>query len=227
MGNESFSWKIGTTPCLGDKDSLFGNEKYRRIFMILMFLGAPGAGKGTQAVKLSEILGIPHISTGDIFRANIKNGTELGKLASSYINNGKLVPDEVTCAIVEDRLSQPDCEKGAILDGFPRTIAQAEVLDKFLESIGKKLDVVVNIVVDDQAVVKRISQRRVCPNCKATYHMGHRPPSNGTNCDACGTEVILRDDDTPEVIEKRLKEYHMSTEPLVDYYKAKGNLIES
>ncbi len=195
--------------------------------MILMLLGAPGAGKGTQAVKLAEILKIPHISTGDIFRANIKNRTELGQLAASYINNGLLVPDEVTVAIVEDRLSQPDCVDGAILDGFPRTIPQAEKLDAFLESIGKKLDVVVNIVVDDQAVIERISQRRVCPNCKATYHLGHRPPKNGVNCDACGHEVVLRDDDTPEVIAKRLKEYHSSTEPLVDYYKEKGNLIES
>lgn len=195
--------------------------------MIIMLLGAPGAGKGTQAVKLASILDIPHISTGDIFRSNIKEGTELGKLAASYINDGKLVPDEVTFSIVEDRLKKPDCDNGAILDGFPRTIPQAEMLDKFLASEGKKLDIVINIVIDENEIVERLSQRRVCPECKATYHLGHRPPKNGLKCDFCGTEVILRDDDQPDVIQKRFKEYHESTEPLIEYYKNKGNLIES
>ena len=195
--------------------------------MIIMLLGAPGAGKGTQAVELAKILGIPHISTGDIFRANIKEGTELGKLAASIINKGMLVPDDVTFAIVKDRLSQEDCAEGAILDGFPRTIPQARMLDEYLESQGKKLDVVINIVIDEQEIVKRLSERRVCPECKATYHLGHRPPANGINCDVCGAEVILRDDDKPEVVQKRLDEYHVSTEPLIEYYKEKGNLIES
>lgn len=195
--------------------------------MIIMLLGAPGAGKGTQAVELAKILGIPHISTGDIFRANIKEGTELGKLAASIINKGMLVPDDVTFAIVKDRLSQEDCADGAILDGFPRTIPQARMLDEYLESQGKKLDVVINIVIDEQEIVKRLSERRVCPECKATYHLGHRPPANGINCDVCGAEVILRDDDKPEVVQKRLDEYHVSTEPLIEYYKEKGNLIES
>ncbi|MCR5694420.1 MAG: adenylate kinase [Clostridia bacterium] len=195
--------------------------------MIIMLLGAPGAGKGTQAVELAKILGIPHISTGDIFRANIKEGTELGKLAASIINKGMLVPDDVTFAIVKDRLSQEDCAEGAILDGFPRTIPQARMLDEYLESQGKKLDVVINIVIDEQEIIKRLSERRVCPECKATYHLGHRPPANGINCDVCGAEVILRDDDKPEVVQKRLDEYHVSTEPLIEYYKEKGNLIES
>ena len=195
--------------------------------MIIMLLGAPGAGKGTQAVELAKILGIPHISTGDIFRANIKEGTELGKLAASIINKRMLVPDDVSIAIVKDRLSQEDCADGAILDGFPRTIPQARMLDEYLESQGKKLDVVINIVIDEQEIVKRLSERRVCPECKATYHLGHRPPANGINCDVCGAEVILRDDDKPEVVQKRLDEYHVSTEPLIEYYKEKGNLIES
>ncbi|MBP5312976.1 MAG: adenylate kinase [Clostridia bacterium] len=195
--------------------------------MIIMLLGAPGAGKGTQAVELAKILCMPHISTGVIFRANIKEGTELGKLAASIINKGMLVPDDVTFAIVKDRLSQEDCADGAILDGFPRTIPQARMLDEYLESQGKKLDVVINIVIDEQEIVKRLSERRVCPECKATYHLGHRPPANGINCDVCGAEVILRDDDKPEVVQKRLDEYHVSTEPLIEYYKEKGNLIES
>lgn len=192
----------------------------------MMLLGAPGAGKGTQAVRLAEILGIPHISTGDIFRANIKNGTELGKLAESYISKGLLVPDDVTIRIVEDRLMQPDCAEGCILDGFPRTIPQAEKLDEFLEAHGRKLDVVVNIVVDEEDVIKRLSRRRVCPECKATYHLDYMPPADG-KCTQCGAEVVQRPDDARDVIERRLHEYHLQTEPLVEYYKAKGVLRDS
>ena len=193
----------------------------------MMLLGAPGAGKGTQAVRLAEILGIPHISTGDIFRANIKNGTELGKLAESYISKGLLVPDEVTVRIVEDRLLQDDCNEGVILDGFPRTIAQAEMLDAFLEGIGRRLDVVINIEIDEQEIIQRLSQRRVCPECKATYHMDYDPPLDGDTCKNCGAKVIIRKDDEPEVIEKRLKEYHDQTEPLIEYYTARGILKNS
>ncbi len=194
--------------------------------MNLMLLGAPGAGKGTQAVKLAEILGIPQVSTGDIFRANIKEGTELGKLASSYISKGMLVPDEVTFDIVKDRLLKDDCKNGVILDGFPRTIAQAEMLDGFLTEIGRKLDYVVNIQVDDEDVVNRISRRRICPECKASFHLDYMPPE-GDKCTKCGATVVQREDDNPETVRQRLHTYHEQTEPLIQYYTAKGNLVNS
>ena len=195
--------------------------------MNLILLGAPGAGKGTQAVELAKILGVPQVSTGDIFRANIKNQTELGKLASSYISQGKLVPDEVTVSIVKDRLLQDDCRNGVILDGFPRTIAQAEMLDEFFAEIGRKLDAVVNITLDEMIIIGRLSRRRVCPECKATYHLDFTPPVNGETCALCGTKVVQRPDDNPEVITKRLEEYHAQTEPLIEYYEKKGVLKNS
>ena len=194
--------------------------------MNLMLLGAPGAGKGTQALKLAEILGIPQVSTGDIFRANIKEETELGKLASSYMSKGMLVPDEVTFSIVKDRLLKDDCKNGVILDGFPRTIAQAEMLDEFLTEIGRKLDYVVNIQVDEDAVVHRLSRRRVCPDCKTSFHLDYLPP-DGEKCTKCGGTVVQRADDVPEVIRQRLHEYHDQTEPLVNYYTEKGILKNS
>ena len=194
--------------------------------MNLMLLGAPGAGKGTQAVKLAEILGIPQVSTGDIFRANIKEGTELGKLASSYISKGMLVPDEVTFDIVKDRLLKDDCKNGVILDGFPRTIAQAEMLDSFFAEIGRKLDYVVNIQVNDEDVVNRISRRRTCPECKASFHLDYLPP-DGDKCTKCGSTVVQREDDNPETVRQRLHTYHEQTEPLIQYYTAKGNLVNS
>ncbi len=195
--------------------------------MNLMLLGAPGAGKGTQAAKLTEILNVPQVSTGDIFRENIKNQTELGVLASSFISQGKLVPDEVTFSIVKDRLLKDDCKNGVILDGFPRTIAQAEMLDAFFAEIGRKMDVVVNIVVDEEEVVARLSRRRVCPECKASFHLDFAPPAEGNKCTFCGAEVIQRPDDNEVVIRKRMEEYHANTEPLIAYYREKGILKDS
>lgn len=194
--------------------------------MNLILLGAPGAGKGTQALKLAEILGIPQVSTGDIFRANIKEKTELGKLASSYMEKGLLVPDEVTFSIVKDRLQKEDCRNGVILDGFPRTIAQADMLDGFFKETGRKLDYVVNIQVDEEAVVHRLSRRRVCPECKTSFHLDYMPPK-GDKCTKCGATVVQREDDVPEVIRRRLHEYHEQTEPLVKYYTEKGILVNS
>lgn len=194
--------------------------------MNLILLGAPGAGKGTQALKLAEILGIPQVSTGDIFRANIKEKTELGKLASSYMEKGLLVPDEVTFSIVKDRLQKEDCRNGVILDGFPRTIAQADMLDGFFKETGRKLDYVVNIQVDEEAVVHRLSRRRVCPECKTSFHLDYMPPEDD-KCTRCGATVVQREDDVPEVIRRRLHEYHEQTEPLVKYYTEKGILVNS
>lgn len=203
------------------------NNYYGDLIMNIMLLGAPGAGKGTQAEKLIDILGIPQVSTGDIFRENIKNETELGKLAKSYIDQGKLVPDEVTFSIVKDRLLKDDCKNGVILDGFPRTIEQADMLESFFNEIGRKLDYVVNVDVDEKILVERLTARRVCPNCKASYNLIYSPANEDGTCKKCGTPVIQRDDDKKEVIEKRLVEYHKNTEPLVEYYRAKGILKES
>lgn len=193
--------------------------------MRIVLLGAPGAGKGTQAVLLVEKLNVPHISTGDIFRSNIANGTELGKKAKEYIDKGELVPDEVTIGIVKDRLEKPDCKNGFILDGFPRTIPQAECLDEILESMGMSLDYVVDIDVDDQYIIKRLSGRRVCPGCGASYHITNNPPAKPGICDRCGKEIIQRKDDEEETILNRLKTYHAQTEPLIDYYRKQGKLI--
>lgn len=193
--------------------------------MKLIMLGAPGAGKGTQAARVAEALQIPHISTGDIFRANIKNGTELGKKAKAYMDQGKLVPDELTCDLVADRIAKDDCSGGFILDGFQRTIPQAEALDKVLTERGEKIDFAVNIDVPDEAIVSRMSGRRACVGCGATYHIEFNPPKKEGICDNCGAELILREDDKPETVATRLKVYHEQTQPLIDFYEKKGALV--
>ena len=195
-------------------------------FMKLIMLGAPGAGKGTQAKKIAEKYNIPHISTGDIFRANIKNGTELGQKAKTYMDQGLLVPDELVVDLVMDRFAQPDCENGYVLDGFPRTIPQAEALDAALEKAGAKIDYAINVEVPDENIVNRMSGRRACVACGATYHLVHIPPKAEGVCDTCGKELILRDDDKPETVKKRLGVYHEQTQPLIDYYTKKGALVE-
>ena len=192
--------------------------------MKIIMLGAPGAGKGTQAKKIAAKYGIPHISTGDIFRANIKNGTELGKKAKTYMDQGLLVPDELVVDLVVDRVSQDDCTKGYVLDGFPRTIPQAEALDKALEAKGQKMDYAIDVDVPDENIVNRMSGRRACLNCGATYHLISIPPKVEGICDRCGSEIVLREDDKPETVQKRLKVYHEQTQPLIDYYKNQGIL---
>jgi len=194
--------------------------------MRLVMLGAPGAGKGTQAVVLSEKLKVPHISTGDIFRSNIKNGTPLGKLAKQYIDEGKLVPDEVTIGIVKDRLQQEDCKQGFILDGFPRTIPQAESLDEVLSEMGTEIDHAVNIVVDDDVIIRRLSGRRVCTECNKTFHIDFDEKAKMGICSNCGAKLIQREDDSEETVINRLKTYHAQTEPLISYYQRKGKLLE-
>ena len=192
----------------------------------IMFIAPPAAGKGTQAEMIAEKYGIPHISTGDIFRANIKNGTELGKKAKAYMDAGNLVPDELTVDLVIDRVAQPDCEKGYILDGFPRTIPQAEVFTKQLEKNGEKIDFAIDVEVPDENIINRMGGRRACPNCGATYHIKYIPPKKEGVCDACGTELVLRNDDKPETVKNRLNVYHEATQPLIDFYKAQGVLRE-
>jgi adenylate kinase len=194
--------------------------------MRLVILGAPGAGKGTQAVKLSGKLQIPHISTGDIFRSNIKNETPLGKQAKQYIDRGDLVPDDITIGIVKDRLQQEDCANGFILDGFPRTIAQAESLDRILEEMGTALDHVLNICVEDAKIIERLSGRRVCPKCNMTYHVSFDETAREGICGKCGGQLVQRDDDREETVLNRLKTYHNQTEPLIGYYRTKGILLE-
>ena len=192
--------------------------------MKIIMLGAPGAGKGTQAKKISAKYEIPHISTGDIFRANIKNGTELGKKAKAFMDQGMLVPDELTVDLVIDRLSKEDCVKGCILDGFPRTIPQAEALDKALAAKGEKVDFAINCDVPDENIINRMGGRRACVGCGATYHLVYAAPKQEGICDTCGGELILRDDDKPETVEKRLRVYHEQTQPLIDYYEKAGIL---
>ncbi len=192
--------------------------------MNLILLGPPGSGKGTQAKLIVEKYGIPQISTGDMLREAVAKGTELGKEAKKYMDAGQLVPDEVVIGIVKERLQQPDCEKGFILDGFPRTIAQAEALDKILEEMGKKIDAVINIQVPEEEVVKRIVNRRTCKNCGAVYHLIYNPPKEDNKCDKCGGELYQRDDDKEETVRKRYKVYKEQTEPLVEYYAKKGIL---
>ena len=194
--------------------------------MKIIMLGAPGAGKGTQAKKIAEKYQIPHISTGDIFRANIKNGTELGKKAKTYMDQGLLVPDELVCDLVVDRVQQDDCKKGYILDGFPRTIPQAESLDAALSRLGEAVDYAINVEVPDENIVKRMGGRRACVGCVATYHLVYAAPKKEGICDNCGAELILRDDDKPETVQKRLGVYHEQTQPLIDYYTKKGILKE-
>ena len=192
--------------------------------MKIIMLGAPGAGKGTQAKQIADKYSIPHISTGDILRANIKNGTELGKKAKQYMDQGALVPDELTCDLVMDRIQQDDCKNGFVLDGFPRTIPQAEALDAALEKINEKMDYAIDVDVPDENIVNRMSGRRACLNCGATYHLISIPPKVEGICDRCGSEIVLREDDKPETVQKRLKVYHEQTQPLIDYYKNQGIL---
>lgn len=186
--------------------------------MKIVMLGAPGAGKGTQAKMIAAKYQVPHISTGDIFRANIKNGTELGKKAKEYMDQGLLVPDELTVDLVIDRLSQDDCKNGYILDGFPRTIPQAEALDAALAKRGEKMDYAIDVDVPDENIVTRMSGRRACVGCGATYHIVYNPSKSGETCEVCGEKLILRDDDQPETVQKRLTVYHDQTQPLIDYY---------
>ena len=194
--------------------------------MKIIMLGAPGAGKGTQAKKIAEKYGLPHVSTGDIFRANIKNGTPLGIEAKKYMDEGKLVPDELTVKILLDRVAQDDCKNGYILDGFPRTIPQAEVLDKALKELNDKIDYAIDVEVPDENIIKRMGGRRACLACGATYHVVFNAPKKEGICDACGKELVLRDDDAPETVKKRLDVYHEQTQPLIDFYNNKGILVE-
>lgn len=188
-------------------------------------LGAPGAGKGTQAKKLAVKYKIPHISTGDIFRLNIKAGTPIGLKAKVYIDQGQLVPDDLVVELVIDRLKQPDCERGYLLDGFPRTIPQAQALDAALDQKNDSIDCAIDVNVPDENIIKRMSGRRACLNCGATYHIEHIPPKKEGICDVCGNDLILREDDKPETVKKRLEVYHKQTQPLIDYYRKKKKLL--
>ncbi|OUQ19971.1 adenylate kinase [Lachnoclostridium sp. An138] len=194
--------------------------------MKIIMLGAPGAGKGTQAKKIADKYQIPHISTGDIFRANIKEGTELGKKAKSYMDQGLLVPDELTLELIMDRFQNPDCANGYVLDGFPRTIPQAEALTAALEKNGETIDYAINVEVPDENIVARMSGRRACLACGATYHVVYAPTKEEGICDRCGEKLVLRDDDKPETVKKRLDVYHSQTQPLIDYYIKQGKLVE-
>lgn len=192
--------------------------------MKIIMLGAPGAGKGTQAKKIAAKYDIPHISTGDIFRANIKNGTELGKKAKTYMDQGLLVPDELVVDLVVDRVNQEDCKNGYVLDGFPRTIPQAEALTDALEKLGQRMDCAIDVDVPDENIVRRMGGRRACVGCGATYHIEYAPTKKEGICDTCGGELILRDDDKPETVQKRLDVYHEQTQPLIEYYTKAGIL---
>jgi len=192
--------------------------------MKIVMLGAPGAGKGTQADMIAQKYDIPHISTGDIFRANLKNGTELGLKAKTYMDAGQLVPDELTCDLVVDRIAQDDCAKGYILDGFPRTIPQAEFFTAALAARNERVDYAIDVEVPDENIVNRMSGRRACPVCGATYHMVYIPPKQEGVCDNCGAALIQRNDDKPETVLNRLKVYHDQTQPLIDYYTEMGVL---
>lgn len=189
-----------------------------------VLLGPPGAGKGTQAVRIVEKYNVPHISTGDIFRENIKNGTELGKRAQEYMNKGELVPDDLVIEIATDRLLKDDCKNGFLLDGFPRTVYQAQKLDEFLAANGMKLDVVIDIEVEKEELITRLTGRRVCKACGASFHIVNVPPKQEGICDSCGGELFQRADDTIETVENRINVYNQQTMPLVDYYKEAGNI---
>lgn len=192
--------------------------------MKIIMLGAPGAGKGTQAKMIADKYGVPHISTGDIFRANIKNGTELGMEAKKYMDQGLLVPDELTVKILLDRVAQDDCKNGYVLDGFPRTIPQANVLEDALNKLGDKIDYAIDVDVPDENIIRRMGGRRACLSCGATYHIEHVPPKAEGICDRCGKELVLRDDDKPETVKNRLDVYHEQTQPLIEFYGKKGVL---
>ena len=195
--------------------------------MVIIMLGAPGTGKGTIAGILSKNLNIPQVSTGDIFRKHIKEGTELGQLAEKYISKGQLVPDEVTVGLVENRLDEEAVKEGRILDGFPRTVRQAEELDEMLQKRNRKVDMVINLTTPEEEIIERIVNRRVCSNqeCKAVYNLILNPPKKEGLCDKCGAELVQRKDDTVETVKSRLENYFVQTSPLVDYYTNKGNLI--
>lgn len=193
--------------------------------MKIIMLGAPGAGKGTQAKKISEKYQIPHISTGDIFRSNIKEGTELGRKAKGYMDQGALVPDELTIGMLIDRIQKEDCNDGYVLDGFPRTIPQAESLKKAISEMGQKIDFAINVDVPDENIINRMSGRRACISCGATYHIVYNRSKVSNVCDVCGAELVLRDDDKPETVKKRLSVYHDQTQPLIDYYAKDGVLV--
>ena len=193
--------------------------------MKIIMLGAPGAGKGTQAKKIAEKYQIPHVSTGDIFRSNIKEGTQLGRKAKEYMDQGALVPDELTIGMLMDRIQQEDCQNGYVLDGFPRTIPQAESLQKAITEMGQKIDFAINVDVPDENIINRMSGRRACISCGATYHIVYNPSKVAGICDVCGSELVLRDDDKPETVKKRLAVYHDQTRPLIDYYKEAGVLV--
>lgn len=192
--------------------------------MKIIMLGAPGAGKGTQAKKIAEKYAVPHISTGDIFRANIKNNTELGQKAKTYMDQGALVPDELVVDLIMDRFKAADCADGYVLDGFPRTIPQAEALDAALNAQGESVDYAINVEVPDENIIRRMSGRRACVGCGATYHIVYNPTKTEGICDACGEKLILREDDKPETVQNRLFVYHEQTQPLIDYYSGKGVL---
>ncbi len=194
--------------------------------MKIIMLGAPGAGKGTQAKRIAAKYQIPHISTGDIFRANIKGGTELGMKAKTFMDQGMLVPDEITIGMLMDRIHEADCAGGYVLDGFPRTIPQAESLTKALGEMGESIDYAVNVDVPDENIVSRMGGRRACVSCGATYHVKFNPPKKEGICDNCGEKLVLRDDDKPETVQKRLDVYHDQTQPLIDYYAKAGVLKE-
>ena len=192
--------------------------------MNLVLMGLPGAGKGTQAEKIVEKYGIPHISTGDMFRAAIKEGTELGLQAKSFMDQGNLVPDEVTIGIVRERLSKEDCTEGFLLDGFPRTVAQAEALENILSDLNKKIDYVINIDVDQEFLMERLTGRRICKSCGSTYHLVFNPPAKDDVCDRCGGELYQRADDNAETVQNRLEVNQKQTKPLLDFYEGKGYL---
>ena len=194
--------------------------------MYLILLGPPGSGKGTQAERLRKELNLPHVASGDLFRDHLKRESELGKLARSYMDNGQLVPDDVTIAMVKERLSRSDCRGGTILDGFPRTLAQAEALDSILQELGQQLTGVLFIAVPDDVLIERLSGRRICRNCQTPYHILFSPPREMQTCDLCGGELYQRDDDQPETIKERVDVYHQQTAPLIKYYLAADLLHE-
>ena len=194
--------------------------------MKIVMLGAPGAGKGTQAKQIAAKYGIPHISTGDIFRANLKEGTPLGLKAKEYMDKGSLVPDELTLELIMDRFTKDDCKNGYVLDGFPRTIPQAEALTKALEERNDEIDSAINVEVPDEKIIDRMSGRRACAKCGGTFHIKYNPTKKEGICDLCGGELYVRDDDKPEIVKKRLDTYHAQTQPLIDYYQKAGKLKE-
>ena len=194
--------------------------------MYLIFLGPPGSGKGTQSERIIEKYNIPHISTGDMLRQAVKDQTPAGLEAQKYMNEGRLVPDEVTIAIVKDRLSQEDCKKGYLLDGFPRTIAQAEALEKITKEIGNEVEMVLNLIIDENVLLPRITGRRVCKSCGATYHIQNKPSKVEGVCDKCGGELYQRKDDNAESVKVRLEAYHSSTAPLIDFYGKQNKVVD-